>query len=143
MKKVARGIERKDVRSCPRTQGIEAGLKLYKLCLKSHSINNHLSSKYSDPPSIGMGELKGRTVTVGAAVFVSVPRIHGASTPSTQYTPESTMVEAQQSAAVVPGILPQPLPPHTPHASGQHTVPIVFSTPLRPLGQLGGSISAS
>ena len=82
-------------------------------------------------------KLTAAAVTEGPGV-VSIKRIQGVSTPSMQYTPDSTMLETQQSSAVVPGMLSQSLPPHTPHASGQHTVPITFSTPLRPLEQLDG-----
>ena len=113
--------------------------------LKSYQINitSIFQTRQLDPPSIGMGELKDRAVTVGTGVFVLFTRIQGASSPSTQYTPESMMLPAQQSSAVVPGMLAHPAPPQNSHVSGQQTVPIPFSTPLRPLEQLDGAISAS
>ena len=89
-----------------------------------------------------MEELEGRAVIVGAAVFVSFTRIQGASTPSSQYLPEAMIFESQQSFTVVPVMLAQPLPPQKPHISRQQTVPFVSSTPLRPLEQLDGTISA-
>ena len=67
---------------------------------------------------------------------LSLEIIHGALLLSAQYTPESSIFDAQQSSAVVPLILPQPGPPQKPQTSRQQTVPISFSTPARPLGQL-------
>ena len=52
------------------------------------------------------------------------------------------MSATQQSFAVVPFMLAQPLPPQKTHISKQQTVPFVSSTPLRPLEQLDGTISA-
>ena len=89
-----------------------------------------------------MGELEGGAVIVGAAVFVTFTRIQGASTPSTQYWPESRIIETQQSFGVVPFICPQPLPPQKSHISEQQTVPFVSASPLRPLEQLDGTVPA-
>ena len=86
-------------------------------------------------------KLSAAAVTEGADV-VLIKRVQGASTPSPQYMPESMIFEAQQSSAVVPCMLLQSLPSHTPHVSGQQTVPSAFFTPLRPLEQLDGAISS-
>lgn len=69
--------------------------------------------------------------------------IQGASTPSSQLTPDSRMLSPQQSEPpLVPVIEPQPTPAHWPlHASAQQMVPSLFSTPARPLEQVDGSTS--
>ena len=89
-----------------------------------------------------MGEKEGTAVIVGAAVFVSFSRMQGASSLWTQYRPESIISEAQQSDAVVPVMLLQPLPPQMPHIPRQQTVPFASFTPSRPLEQLDGAIPA-
>lgn len=56
---------------------------------------------------------------VGAGVIPSI--MQGA---SPHITPAASMVEGQQSAPpLVPGIAPQPTPPHCPHSSLQHILP--------------------
>jgi len=87
---------------------------------------------------MGEVELTGTVVAVGVAGLLVVPeeRIQGASLLTLQYTPDSTMLPAQQSSALVPGIEPQPLPPQKSHTSRQQTVSMAFSTPTRPLEQV-------
>ena len=86
----------------------------------------------------------GTDVAMGVAGLLVVPeeRIQGASLLTLQYTPDSPMLPAQQSSALVPGIEPQPLPPQMPHTSRQQTVFMAFSTPTRPLEQVVSVSSA-
>lgn len=59
-----------------------------------------------------------------AGAGVKSVKKHGASKEKSHGTPSDRTVEGQHDEApAVPGMVPQPTPPHTPHFSSQHTSP--------------------